>query len=524
MKGTSVKELMARATVAHRHGRLLEAERFYSQALDKQPDLWDAQHLLGVLLGQQGRYQEALALVRTALKTKPDAVGALTNYGLILHHLRKYEGALAAFDKALAICPDDALALNNRGGVLSALGRDYDALTSYKSALAVKPDFAEAYNNMSNVLKELGQLADAEVALLKALELNPKLTGVYLNLAQAKTFASHDDPHLVAMQTLEREKGLSTNDRMHLHFALGKAYADLKDHGWAFDHLLKGNTLKRARITYDEAATIALTEQIQSVFTRTLVTSMAGHGNASSVPIFILGFPRSGTTLIEQILASHRDVHGGGELQILNDIVTAVYKRDGSLVPYPDFVALADGGVLRTIGDLYVAQLQKLRPQAKHITDKMPQNFFFAGVIHLALQNARIIHVVRDPVDTCVSCFSTLFAVGQHQTYDLVELGRYYRRYQGLMAHWRCVLPKERIFEVSYEQIISNLEKEVRLILAHCDLDWDPHCLEFHKTHRAVRTTSARQVRQPLYRSSIGRWRAYESYLGPLLAELNLAH
>jgi hypothetical protein len=230
---------------------------------------------------------------------------------------------------------------------------------------------------------------------------------------------------------------------------------------------------------------------------------------------------RSGTTLVEQILASHRDIYGAGELETLGNIVSTVQGPNGSLIPYPDFVASVDGAVLRAIGARYVAELRELGPHVKYVTDKMPQNFFFVGLIHLALPNARIIHVVRDPLDTCISCFSTLFAVGQNYTYDLAELGRYYRRYRALMAHWHAVLPKDRILDVRYEDIIDDFEEEVRRILAHCGLDWDPHCLKFHQTDRPVRTASAKQVRRPIYKSAIGRWRVYEPHLAPLLAALN---
>jgi Sulfotransferase family len=243
-------------------------------------------------------------------------------------------------------------------------------------------------------------------------------------------------------------------------------------------------------------------------------------GDPSSVPIFVIGMLRSGTTLVEQIVASHRDVYGGGELKILKDIVNMAHRRDGSPVPYPNFIASVDGEALRTLGASYVAELRKLAPHVRHVTDKMPQNFYFAGLIHLALPNARIIHVVRDPLDTCISCFSTLFGPGQSYTSDLGELGRYYRRYKALMSHWHRVLPKGRIIEVRYEDIVNHLEKHARLILTHCGLDWDPHCLDFYQINRPVRTASAKQVRQPIYKHAIGRWRVYEAYLGPLLTEL----
>jgi tetratricopeptide (TPR) repeat protein len=518
----AVRQLMGRATAAHQRGGLGEAEALYLQALQIRPDLLEARHLLGVLRGQQGRYEEALELIATVLRAKPDKVEALTHYGLILHELKRYVEALANLDKALEIVPDYPLALLNRGNVLAALGRDEDALASYNRAVTIRPHYAEAYNNIGTTLRDVGRLAEAKTALLRALELNPKLARTYLNLANYQTFTA-DDPHLVALQALEHEDSLSATDRMHLHFAIGKAYSDVKDYGRAFEHLLRANAQKRSQITYDEAAATALFERIETKFTRDLLAAKAGRGDPSPLPIFILGMPRSGSTLIEQILASHRDVHGAGELNILPNIVNHVYGLDRRRIPYPDFVASVDDGVFAAIGAIYLAELQKLNAHAKRVTDKMPQNFLLAGLIHLALPNARIIHAVRDPVDTCVSCFATLFADGQNHSYDLAELGRYYHRYQALMKHWHRVLPKGRILDVSYEDVIDDLEEETRRILAHCGLDWDPRCLEFHRTERPVRTASANQVRQPIYQSAIGRWRAYEPYLGPLLAELKPA-
>jgi hypothetical protein len=240
------------------------------------------------------------------------------------------------------------------------------------------------------------------------------------------------------------------------------------------------------------------------------------------VPIFVLGMPRSGTTLVEQILASHARVHGAGELKALNDVVDTVHGPDGAVLPFPDFVRALDAASIRAIGTGYLAQLQKLAPASPHITDKMPSNYYFVGLIHLALPNARIIHTVRDPIDTCMSCFSKLFTAEQSHTYDLGELGRYYRGYQKLMAHWHRVLPVGRILDVRYEDVVADLEGQARQIIAHCGLEWDPRCLAFHETERPVRTASATQVRKPIYRSAIGRWRVYEEFLDPLLTELQL--
>src|SRR5262249_37956297 len=398
----------------------------------------------------------------------------------------------------------------------------------------LKPDLADAYKNMGNVLKELGHLQEARDAYLEALRLDPSVIGVYVNLADLKKFQP-GDPHLAAMEALAaRGDGLSKTNRMELDFALGKAYADLKDYSRSFAHLLAGNSAQRSTIAYDEQSTFALFDQIEQTFTDELIKAKTGGGDLSTIPIFIIGMPRSGTTLVEQIVASHPAVHGAGELQTLNDVALTVHGPHGNTIPYPAFVPALDASELRQVGAAYVAAVRKVAPSVrssadgprleghKRVTDKMPSNYYFAGLIHLVLPNAKIIHTVRDPVDTCISCFSKLFSDEQNHTYDLGEIGRYYRRYEQLMAHWRRVLPAGRMLEVRYEEVVADVEKQARRIISYCDLAWDDRCLSFHQTNRPVRTASATQVRQPIYNSAIGRWKAYEQYLGALLEALRV--
>ena len=247
---------------------------------------------------------------------------------------------------------------------------------------------------------------------------------------------------------------------MQLDFALGKAYADLKDHPRSFARLRAGNAAKRTTISYDETAALALFDRIEAVFTRGLIRAKSGGGDPSPMPIFVIGMPRSGTTLVEQILASHPAVHGAGELQDAQR--SRLAGRSGKPAPYPEFVPALDAASLRAIGARYVAAVRKLAPDGERVTDKMPSNYYFAGLIHLALPNAKIIHSVRDPVDTCMSCFSKLFSAEQIHTYDLGELGRYYKRYERLMAHWRRVLPAGRILDVRYEEVVADLETQAR--------------------------------------------------------------
>jgi hypothetical protein len=259
------------------------------------------------------------------------------------------------------------------------------------------------------------------------------------------------------------------------------------------------------------------------VFTSELIRAQQNVGNPSSVPVFIVGMMRSGSTLVEQILASHPQVFGGGELKHFGESVKRIPTTPAGSATFPELVLGMTGQDYRDLGTRYLAEIDRFAPRATHVTDKMLENFLFAGLIHLALPNAPIIHTVRDPVDTCLSCFSKLFAEGQNHTYDLAELGRYYRHYQTLMAHWQCVLPPGRILDVYYEDVVADLERQARRIIAHCGLDWDPRCLTFHQTHRSVLTASTAQVRQPIYSNAVGRWRVHREALEQLLAELNIA-
>jgi tetratricopeptide (TPR) repeat protein len=508
--GTALRELK----------RAEEAEAAYRKALELRPNDPETLDNLALALQDLERRDEAAELLRRALSIEQRSDKIHLHYGTLLLDQGKTEEAAAATGRALALNPKNYDAVNLMGRIAFERGDLDKAITQYRAALALNPDLADAYNNMGNVLKEQGRLEEARQAFLAALARDPKMTGVYVNLADSMKFSA-GDPHLAAMEALAAQSdGLSRTDRLQLDFALGKAYADLKDHRRSFERLLRGAAAKRTLVSYDEPSVLALFDEIERTFTPELIAAKSGAGDPSRTPIFVLGMPRSGTTLVEQILASHPKVHGAGELKTFNDVVLTVHGPDGNSLPYPGFVPSLDDSSLRAIGARYLALLRALAPQGEHVTDKMPSNYFFAGLIHLALPNARIIHTVRDPVDTCISCFSKLFTAEQGHTYHLAELGRYYRRYARLMAHWHKVLPAGRILDVRYEDVVDDLEGQARRIIAHCDLPWDDHCLSFHETDRSVRTASATQVRQPIYRTAVGRWRVYEEFLGPLLAEL----
>jgi tetratricopeptide (TPR) repeat protein len=496
-----------------------EAIAHYSMTLADAHCSAQAHNYLGNSLQALDRHAEAIAHYVKALAIEPGYAGAHYNLGSALRALDRHAEAIAHYEKAIAIRPDFAEAHNDLANALALLKRP-EAIRHYEQAVALRPDLAEAHNNLGMELESLGCLDVARGAIEKAIELEPRRASFYRNLVGLKRFAS-GDRHLASMEALARDMpSLSRAEQIDLHFALGKALADIREHERSFHHVLDGNALKRGQIAYDEASTLGLFDRIRSVFTPELMRAKKGLGVLSPVPVFILGMPRSGSTLVEQILASHPKVFGAGEIMNLREAIEGLDRPTGSLTPFPEAVASFTGDEFRKLGARYLGMMTSGAPAVERITDKLPDNFLLAGLIHLALPNARIIHTRRDPIDTCFSYFSKMFTGEKPYTNDLGELGRYYRAYATLMEHWRSVLPEGVMLEVQYEEVVADLEPQARRMLTHCGLDWDDSCLAFHQTQRPVRTGSSAQVRQPIYSTAIGRWRPYKEMLGPLLEAL----
>jgi hypothetical protein len=416
--------------------------------------------------------------------------------------------------------PECAPALHLLGIVTYQAGNLPSAIGLVRRAIAADGTNAIYYSNLGELYRQTGDLADARAAFEEAIALKPREALYYLSLADLKNFAE-GDAYLAVMEGLARDiASLPAVGQIQLHFALAKAYDDVGRYDEAFWHLARGNTLNRQQIAYDETQMHDTFERIQATFDRRLIDMKAGAGDRSPVPVFIVGMVRSGTTLIEQILASHPSVHGAGEIPDFSRLVHQLRTGPADSIEYPECVPSLSSDRLRELGRSYIEGLRRRAPGALRITDKMPSLFMYLGLIHLALPRARIIHVMRSPLDTCLSCYSKLFVQGQHFTYDLGELGRYYRHYAGLMAHWRGLLPPGRLLEISYEAVVADLETEAKRLVRFCGLPWDPRCIVFHETQRPVRTASAIQVRRPIYQTSQGRWHAYRDHLGPLVAGL----
>jgi tetratricopeptide (TPR) repeat protein len=498
-------------------GHVKEAIAHYRQALELKPDYAEAHFNLGSAFEALDRPAEGMACYEAALAVRPNLAEAHNNLGNALRKLGRINEAMAHYQWALDIKPDYAEAHRNLAKALLVLDRNEEAIGHYERSLATTPAPAEVYNSIGVAHHILGRFEDAYRAYEQAVALVPRKATILLNMASLKPFTTPSDPRLLALQTLaEGGTSLDPDDEIAMHFGLGKAFTDLDQHERAFQHFISGNALKRRRISYDETETLRTFARIRRAFGRELV-SQAG-GDPSEIPVFVVGMPRSGTTLIEQILASHSKVWGAGECEDVYALASTLTGADGA--KFPDAVATLSLDARRCLGSRYLEALPAAAPTAERIVDKMPMNFLYLGFIHLMLPRARVIHVRRDPVDTCCSCFSLLFNGDLAYTYELGELGRYYRAYEALMAHWRAILPKEVILEIAYEDIVDDLEGQTRTILAHCGLEWEDACLAFHQTQRSVRTASAAQVRQPIYRSSVGRSLRYRPLIGPLLEAL----
>jgi tetratricopeptide (TPR) repeat protein len=463
-------------------------------------------------LRRAGQFDQAKSIYAAIMAVAPARIEPYIGNGQICLAGGQYEEALYWFERARDIAPNASAVLDGVGTALLTLSRPAEALAFFEKLQAQDPRSDVAFHQAGEALSQLGRLAEARVALERAVALAPDIAGHHCLLAQLARFAE-GDPRLAGLERLaERLERLPADDQCELHFALAKARDDLGRHAEAFEHWRAANAIKRRLVAYDECMFLGMLDSLARVFTPELIASRCGAGDPSDVPVFVVGMPRSGTSLVEQIIASHPEAYGAGEKMYLHYLL-------GQNFAGPDFPAhFADvrSDALRTMGSLYVTRLKADAPKARRIVDKLTANFMLCGLIHLILPNAKIIHVRRDPLDTCFSCYTNLFAQNIDYSYDLGELGRYYRAYQDLMAHWHDVLPDGAILDVSYEALVGDFEREARRIVAHTGLEWNEACLAFHRTERVVHTLSAAQVRQPLYSRAVGRAAPYAVFLEPL--------
>jgi tetratricopeptide (TPR) repeat protein len=497
-----------------------EAEMAFRRAVGCRPNYIEATNNLASLLLFHKRYDDALRLLGDLLKAHPKEPQTLVNVAraqLLRGSNLQAERAVKAL---LAENPDNVQALNLYGQICHEMDRFDEALKSFEHALSIRPNDLEALNFYGIILKSVGRLDDARNAFIKALEIQPRALGAYSNIVDLEKFTP-DNPLFVAMsQMVARAKNPEHERFMAMHFALGKAYDDMQEFDKALHHFGIGTRLKRAQLTYNEADVFSFFDEIRETFNEEYFKNRPFEGVQTTLPIFIIGMPRSGSTMTEQIIQSHPDVYGAGEIKTLSACIGAVRMKYPNLPKFPAMARIMRPTQFAAIGERYLKAVSSYSPDAKRVTDKLLTNYYFAGLLNTLFPQAKIIHTMRSPVDTCLSSYTKLFKDDMPHSYDFRDLGRYYGKYYELMAHWRKVLPPGAMLDVQYEDVVADTETKAKEIIAFLGLEWDERCLKFHESDRPVKTASVSQVRRPLYTSSVERWRRYGPGLDPLVDAL----
>ena len=498
-------------------GDLPQAEQKLRDRLRAMPNDVAAMRMLAELGARVGRNDQALALLERCLQLAPGFTMARHNYALVLDRSSRHEDALVELESLLANDADNPNLQNLKAVVLGKLGNYGSAIRLYESILDKRPKEPRVWMSLGHALKTEGQTERAIIAYRRAIELNPGFGGAWWSLANLKT-VRFDASDIAAMQRQLQREDLDDDQRLHFEFALGKALEDAAEYAASFAHYASGNALRRAQLPYNAEQNAQRRRRAQATYTRDFLLERAGVGHGDPSPIFIIGMPRAGSTLIEQILSSHPQVEATMELPDIIAITRDLraQSKQPEAVSYHDIVATLDSAEFEALGRRYIETTRVQRKLGRpFFIDKMPNNFAHVGLIQLILPNAKIIDARRHPLACGFSNFKQHFARGQNFSYDLADMGRYYADYVALMAHFDEVLPG-RVHRVIYERMVDDTEAQVRALLAYCGLEFDERCLRFFENERAVRTASSEQVRRPIYREGVDQWRHYESWLYPL--------
>lgn len=496
--------------IAQQTGHAADAIKLISRSISLDKSDAKAHNHLGQIYAHQKDYGKAGKYIKTALDMEPENVDFLNNYGNCLKHFDDIDGAVALYRKVLEISPQTTNSTYNLANALK-IQKDYDqAIIWFRKTLVIDPDHFQAHHNLGVSLEQKGNFEGAVLEYLEVLRINPKHIKSMSNLIAIKSYKP-DQKMVGQAETMFKAPDLRAEDQMKLGYGLGKHYDRTEDYKQAFDYFKATKNIKRAQNKpFNIEAVRQRIEKMMGVFTKDYFAQMAPHGHPSDRPVFIVGMPRSGTTLTEQILASHPEIFGAGELQEIPKIVKEFYPD------YPAGLEQTDKSCTQQMAERFLSHIGELSPEsARRVTDKLPVNFMHLGLIATLFPNARIVHCLRDPMDVGLSCFIELFSMDQDYSTSLEDFGQYYLLYDRLMNHWRDVLPLA-FHEQYYEELITDQEKHIRALIAHSGLDWHEGCLNFQETDRAVMTPSRWQVRQPIYKSSSGRWKNYEEHMEPL--------
>jgi len=515
---------LQKAAAAMGRNDIPQAEALLKSHLTQVPTDVPAIRMLAEVAVRCGRNSDARKLLERCLELAPNFAPARYNYAIVLYRLNEAQPALREIERLLAIDPRNPGYRNLQAVLFSRIGEYPRSLQIYSELLAEYPTHAKVWLSYGHVLKTEGRLQEGIEAYRRSIACDPDFGEAYWSLANLKTFRFMPD-EISAMRAQVGRPGLDNANRLSLHFALGKAAEDAAQYADAFGHYAQGNALYRAEHPYDADLNTARMARLKQVFTPEFFRARAGSGCSVPDPIFIVSMPRAGSTLLEQILSSHSQVEGTSELpELLSMAQDLRHEADSDeAVAYAEVLATKNAAQLRELGEEYLERTRVQRKTGRpFFIDKMPNNYLHVGMIQLILPNAKIIDARRHPLACCFSNFKQLYARGQHFSYDLVDMGRYYRDYVDLMAHFDAVLPA-RVHRVQYEQMVDDIEAEVRRLLDYCGLPFEPQCLRFFENERPVRTASSEQVRQPIYRAGVDQWRHFEQWLDPLKTALGPA-
>ncbi len=508
----------------HQQGELADAAEWYGRSLAVRPDNADTHFRRGMALMGLGRAEEAAGHFRETARLRPDSAEAWNNLGNVSFLQGKTVEAVRCYREAVRLRPGYAEACLNLGNALREDDHLAEGLRWYREALRLRPDYPKAHNNLAAALLETGDTREAEAHLRECLKHSPGSPKVLCTLA-ANGLYRDADPGPDELRARLADPRLSPGDAGQLHYTLAYLLDRAGRPDEAFAHYHESSRLRRgvARESgeaFDAAEHTRFVDRLIAVFTPDYFERVRGFGSDSEVPVFVVGMPRSGSSLVEQILSHHPDAAGVGELRDLPKVADALPASLGTAEPYPECVSRFDAAAARRLADVYLGRLCEIGGPARRVTDKMLVNFLHLGLVATLFARARVVHCKRDPLDTCVSSFFQIFR-GLSFTLDLGDLGHYYCDYERLMAHWRSVLPLP-VLDVVYEELVADTEGVSRRLVEFCGLPWDDRCLRFYENPRAVRTVSKLQVRRPVYGSSVGRWRRYAAHLGPLRQALGL--
>jgi len=507
--------MMALAAEHHQAGRLEQAEKLCRQVLQKNPGHVDALRMLGLIAAAAGDLEDAEHLLRQALENAPDHVPAMFELGRVLKELDHHEQAIEVYREIVKLHPDNPKAHFRLAGVLGPAALTELSAAAYQRCLDLAPQHAGAWLGLGHMLKTLGRQDEGIEAYQRCLELEPDFGEAYYSLANLKTYR-FDDAQIQEMKERVASESVKEVSEVNFLFALAKAYEDRGDFDQAWHYYEQGNDKQRILVSYDPVQTETVNSDLSEFFNAEFFKEHLNSGNPDRSPIFVLGMPRSGSTLVEQIIASHSQVEGTSELPYIGRISKSLNRNRADGMRYPQVLSELEPRHFHRLGQDYLqmAAMHRVEGTPRFI-DKMPNNFPSVGLIHTILPNAKIIDARRHPMDACLGNLKQLYAKGQTFSYDQNDIGEYYLQYQRMMDHWDEVLPG-KVLRVQYEDTVADLESQVLRILEYLELPWEDGCLNFYDTERAVRTASSEQVRQPIYTSGVGFWRNYEPYLEEL--------